>query len=132
MRHGPLNNLGLLALVLSAGCALLQGPKMDRDADIPPIEREFRAVWVATVANIDWPSEPGLDSETQQAEAIALLDTAVQMGLNAVVFQVRPQSDALYASRIEPWSYYLSGEQGRAPEPYYDPLAFWLVEAHAR
>ncbi len=132
MRHRPLNTLGLLALVLSAGCALLQGPKMDRDADIPPIEREFRAVWVATVANIDWPSEPGLNSETQQAEAIALLDTAVQMGLNAVVFQVRPQSDALYASRIEPWSYYLSGEQGRAPEPYYDPLAFWIVEAHAR
>ena len=132
MRHRPLNTLGLLALLLSAGCALLQGPTMDRDADIPPIEREFRAAWVATVANIDWPSEPGLDSETQQAEAIALLDTAVQMGLNAVVFQVRPQSDALYASRIEPWSYYLSGEQGRAPEPYYDPLAFWIVEAHAR
>ena len=132
MRHKPLNALGLLALFLSAGCALLQGPPMDRDADIPRIEREFRAVWIATVANIDWPSKPGLDSETQQAEAIALLDTAVQMGLNAVVFQVRPQSDALYASRIEPWSYYLSGEQGRAPEPYYDPLAFWVDEAHAR
>ena len=132
MRHKPLNALALLALFLSAGCALLQGPPMDRDADIPSIEREFRAVWVATVANIDWPSEPGLNSETQQAEAIALLDTAAQMGLNAVVFQVRPQSDALYASRIEPWSYYLSGEQGRAPEPYYDPLAFWIDEAHAR
>ena len=105
---------------------------MDRNADIPPIEREFRAVWVATVANIDWPSEPGLDSETQKAEAIAILDSAAQIGLNAVVFQVRPQCDALYASRIEPWSYFLSGEQGKAPEPYYDPLAFWIAEAHAR
>ncbi len=105
---------------------------MDRDVDIPPLKREFRAVWVATVANIDWPSAPGLDSETQQAEALAILDLAVQIGLNAVVFQVRPQCDALYASRIEPWSYFLSGEQGKAPEPYYDPLAFWITEAHAR
>ncbi len=132
MRHRPLLQSALLALALSAGCALLQPKKMDRDADIPPIEREFRAVWVATVANIDWPSEPGLDGEVQKAEAIALLDTAVQMGLNAVVFQVRPQCDALYASRTEPWSYFLSGEQGKPPEPYYDPLAFWIAEAHAR
>lgn len=132
MRHRPLHITVLLALLLSAGCALLPTRTMDKDADIPSVEREFRAVWVATVANIDWPSEPGLDSETQKVEAIAILDTAVHMGLNAVVFQVRPQSDALYASRIEPWSYFLSGEQGQAPEPYYDPLAFWIAEAHAR
>ena len=131
-RRRPLFELSLLALLLAVGCALLKPRAMDRNADIPPIEREFRAVWVATVANIDWPSEPGLDSETQKAEAIAILDSAAQIGLNAVVFQVRPQCDALYASRIEPWSYFLSGEQGKAPEPYYDPLAFWIAEAHAR
>ncbi|MFT5375318.1 MAG: uncharacterized lipoprotein YddW (UPF0748 family) [Candidatus Latescibacterota bacterium] len=131
-RPQPLFELCLLTLLLAVGCALLQPREMDRNADIPPVEREFRAVWVATVANIDWPSEPGLDGEVQKTEAIAILDSAALIGLNTVVLQVRPQCDALYASRIEPWSYFLSGEQGKAPEPYYDPLAFWIEEAHAR
>lgn len=99
-----------------------------------PVEvpREFRAAWVATVANINWPSKPGLSVEQQQKEAIALLDSLESLHFNAVVFQVRPQADALYASELEPWSYYLTGEQGKAPDPFYDPLEFWIREAHAR
>ena len=96
------------------------------------VPREFRAAWVATVANIDWPSKPDLTTAEQQAEAISLLDSAVILNLNAIVFQVRPQCDALYESALEPWSYFLTGEQGKAPEPFYDPLAFWVEEAHKR
>ena len=95
----------------------------------PSALREFRAAWVATVANINWPSKPGLPANQQQAEAIALLDFLQQNNFNAVVFQARPQCDALYQSDLEPWSYYLTGTQGRAPEPFYDPLTFWVNAA---
>lgn len=98
----------------------------------PPPMREFRGVWVATVANIDWPSRPGLTTEQQQAEMRALLDRAVMLHLNAVVLQVRPSADALYLSPLEPWSEYLSGRMGQAPFPPYDPLAFAVAEAHKR
>lgn len=101
-------------------------------AKAPAIPREFRGVWVASVANIDWPSKPGLSSWQQQAELIALLDRARALRLNAVLLQVRPAGDALYHSPFEPWSSYLTGVEGRAPEPYYDPLAFAVREAHAR
>lgn len=99
---------------------------------LPQTMREFRAAWVATVANIDWPSKPGLPVEKQKQEAIALLDFLQAHHFNAVILQVRPQADALYASKIEPWSYYLTGTQGKAPDPYYDPLEFWIEEAHNR
>jgi uncharacterized lipoprotein YddW (UPF0748 family) len=98
----------------------------------PPIPREFRGVWVATVANIDWPSKPGLPVPQQQRELLAILDRAVEVQLNAVVFQVRPSADALYASDIEPWSEYFTGAMGQAPQPAWDPLAFAVREAHAR
>jgi uncharacterized lipoprotein YddW (UPF0748 family) len=98
----------------------------------PKAAREFRAAWVATVANINWPSKPGLSTAEQQKEAIALLDFLKDHHFNAVIFQVRPQADALYQSRYEPWSYYLTGQQGKAPEPFYDPLSFWIEEAHKR
>ncbi|MBT6148730.1 MAG: family 10 glycosylhydrolase, partial [Gemmatimonadetes bacterium] len=94
--------------------------------------REFRAVWVATVDNIDWPSEPGLPTQQQKSEALAILDNAVALGLNAIVLQVRPHCDALYPSTLEPWSSYLTGVQGTPPSPYYDPLQLWTNEAHAR
>lgn len=94
--------------------------------------KEFRAAWVATVANINWPSKPGLSTEKQQQEAIALLDFLKEHNFNAVIFQVRPQADALYKSALEPWSYYLTGTQGKAPDPYYDPLQFWTDAAHER
>lgn len=98
----------------------------------PSLNREFRAAWIATVGNIDWPSQPGLTSQEQQAELIAILDRAAALNLNAVIFQVRPASDAFYNSELEPWSEWLTGEMGRAPEPYYDPLEFAVNEAHAR
>jgi uncharacterized lipoprotein YddW (UPF0748 family) len=102
-------------------------------AAIPPeVRREFRGVWVATVANIDWPSKPGLSTEEQKGQLIAILDRAVRLKLNAVILQVRPACDALYASGIEPWSEYLTGVMGKAPAPYYDPLAFAVEEAHKR
>ena len=94
--------------------------------------REFRGVWVASVANIDWPSKPGLSSWQQQSELRQILDRARTLNLNAVLLQVRPAADALYPSRYEPWSAYLTGVEGRAPEPYYDPLAFAVRESHAR
>src|SRR6478672_13015119 len=98
----------------------------------PQVAREFRAIWVATVANIDWPSKPGLNSWQQQAELIAILDKAVSLNMNAVVLQVRPAADALYPSKLEPWSEYLTGVQGKAPSPYWDPLAVAVDEAHKR
>jgi uncharacterized lipoprotein YddW (UPF0748 family) len=98
----------------------------------PPPAREFRAAWIATVANIDWPSKPGLPVAQQKAELVALLDRAAQLHLNAVLFQVRPVCDAFYASPLEPWSEYLTGVQGRAPQPFYDPLALAVAEAHRR
>lgn len=94
--------------------------------------REFRAAWIATVANINWPSKPGLSADEQKAEAISLLDYLQNNNFNAVIFQVRPQADALYKSDIEPWSYYLTGQQDKAPEPFYDPLEFWIEESHKR
>lgn len=98
----------------------------------PKAMKEFRAAWVATVANINWPSKLGLSTDQQQKEAIALLDFLQQHNFNAVILQVRPQADALYKSDIEPWSYFLTGEQGKAPNPYYDPLEFWIEAAHDR
>ena len=89
-------------------------------------------MWVATVGNIDWPSQPGSATRQQKAELIAILDRAVALHLNAVILQVRPAADALYASQLEPWSEYLTGQMGRAPEPYYDPLEFAVTEAHRR
>jgi uncharacterized lipoprotein YddW (UPF0748 family) len=99
---------------------------------LPVIMREFRGVWVATVDNIDWPSKPGLSTRDQQKELLALLDRAAALRLNAVIFQVRPSADALYESKLEPWSFFLTGRQGKAPKPAYDPLAFAIKEAHAR
>ena len=98
----------------------------------PPVSREFRAVWVATVANIDWPSKPGLNAWQQQSELLAILNKAVELRLNAVILQVRPATDALYSSKLEPWSEFLTAQMGRPPEPSYDPLTFAVEEAHKR
>lgn len=94
--------------------------------------REFRAVWVATVGNIDWPSKQGLDANIQKQEFIAILDQVKANNLNAVIVQVRPSADAFFDSPYENWSRYLSGKQGTPPAPYYDPLAFMIEECHKR
>ncbi|OYN88832.1 glycoside hydrolase family 10 protein [Parenemella sanctibonifatiensis] len=92
--------------------------------------RQFRAIWIASVENIDWPSSRTLTVEEQQAEFIAWLDLAVELNLNAVISQVRPTADAFWRSPYEPWSHWLTGEQGK--DPGYDPLAFQIEEAHKR
>ena len=87
---------------------------------------------MASVENIDWPSQPGLSTQEQKDELLGILDRAVALRLNAVILQVRPAADALYASPYEPWSEYLTGRMGRAPSPWYDPLEFAVTEAHRR
>lgn len=94
--------------------------------------KDLRGLWVATVVNIDYPSKPTADSETLKSEATSILDHAKNLGLNAVFLQVRPTSDALYKSKYFPWSKYLTGNQGVAPGNNFDPLAFWIEEAHKR
>jgi uncharacterized lipoprotein YddW (UPF0748 family) len=93
---------------------------------------EFRAVWIATVDNIDWPSPGNFNTELQKAEFIRQLDMHQRNGMNAVIVQVRPACDAIFPSSIEPWSQWLTGEQGRAPVPFYDPLEFMISETHKR
>lgn len=100
-------------------------------AQVAP-KRELRAAWIATVGNIDWPSKRGLNAYQQQAEYVQLLDLLKTLGMNAVIVQVRPTADAFYPSSYEPWSEYLSGQQGKSPEPYYNPLAFMIAEARQR
>ena len=102
-----------------------------RAQEIPP-KRELRGVWIATVANIDWPSEQGLSTLAQQREFTDMLDKHQQSGINTLFVQVRPSADALYAKGREPWSEWLTGVQGKAPSPFYDPLEFMIEEAHAR
>lgn len=116
----------LLALV-STLCAQAYAPAGERP---PPLAREFRAAWIASIYNLDWPSSKGLSAGAQQAELRAMLDKVAALKMNAVIFQVRPQCDALYQSSIEPWSPWLTGTMGRSPG--YDPLAFCIREAHAR
>lgn len=96
------------------------------------VKRELRAAWVATVANIDWPRKGCSDSYEQQSHMIEILDSLKTLKFNAIIFQVRPTSDALYDSKLEPWSKWLTGKQGVSPEPYYDPLSFVVAEAHKR
>lgn len=96
------------------------------------LKREFRGVWIASVANIDWPSRPGLASKTQREEYRSILNAHEKNGINAVIVQVRPSADAFYRSSYEPWSEWLTGEKGKSPEPEYDPLTFMIEEAHER
>lgn len=93
---------------------------------------EFRGVWVATVENIDWPSRGNFNSDSQKVEFIRLLDMHQRNGMNAMIVQIRPVTDAFYPSQYEPWSEYLTGKQGQPPVPYYDPLEFMIAETHKR
>lgn len=93
-------------------------------------KQQLRAEWIASVANIDWPSRTGLTADQQKAELVRWYDEANALGLNAVVVQVRPTADAFWPSPLEPWSHWLSGTQGQ--DPGYDPLEFAVSEAHKR
>lgn len=104
----------------------------DFKVNLPAIDREFRGVWIASVANINWPSRNNLSVEQQKTEAINMLNMLQENNFNAVIFQVRPSADALYTSELEPWSYFLTGKTGEPPYPNYDPLQFWIEESHKR
>jgi uncharacterized lipoprotein YddW (UPF0748 family) len=104
-------------------------PRADSSV-VPAVRRELRGVWIAAVANIDWPSRPGLPADQQRAELLTILDRAAGAGMNAVIFHVRPAADAVYRSPFEPWAAMLTGTQGT--DPGYDPLAFAVEEAHRR
>jgi uncharacterized lipoprotein YddW (UPF0748 family) len=106
-------------------------PSAPEVEDLHP-KRDLRGAWVSTVSNIDWPSSRTLTTAQQQAELVNILNTLAATGINTVYLQVRPEADALYASGIEPWSYWLTNAQGTAPSPLWDPLAFAITEAHAR
>lgn len=123
-----------LATVWLAGAGVARGAGefLPSTLKAPAALREFRGVWVASVKNIDWPSQPGLSTAQQKNELLAILDRAAQLRFNAVLLQVRPSCDALYESKLEPWSEYLTGRMGQPPKPYYDPLAFAIEEAHRR
>lgn len=104
------------------------------DAPIPgrSVRADFRGLWVSTVVNIDYPVKPTTDPAKLKSEAIRILDLAQDTGFNAIFLQVRPTADAFYKSGIFPWSRYLTGEQGTAPDGGFDPLKFWVEEAHKR
>ena len=105
-------------------------PNSPSDTAPPPIQREMRGIWIATVANIDWPSRTTLTAAEQRAELTDIFDRAVAGGFNTAIFHIRPAADAVYSSTIEPWASMLTGTQGK--DPGYDPLAFAVTEAHAR
>lgn len=93
---------------------------------------EMRGVWVSSVYNLDYPRKTTTSAAQLKSEADRILDNAVRAGLNTVFLQVRPTSDALYQSAIFPWSHWLTGTQGKAPENGFDPLAYWVEAAHTR
>ena len=95
-------------------------------------KNEFRAVWIATVANIDWPKSNIDAVEKQKVDFIEILDTYKKMNYNAVIVQIRSAGDAFYPTDLAPWSRYLTGKEGKAPSPYFDPLEWMITEAHAR
>jgi uncharacterized lipoprotein YddW (UPF0748 family) len=120
------SSLLLIRMMLCIACCLLP---IVSSAQAKP---EFRGVWVATVDNIDWPSKGNFNSDSQKVEFIKLLDMHQRNGMNAMIVQIRPVTDAFYPSQFEPWSEFLTGTQGQPPMPYYDPLEFMVAETHKR
>lgn len=119
--------LGLLSLL---GSFSIKPTPASAEENYNYVKHELRAVWIATVTNIDWPSKKGLPIDQQKQEFIKLLDDVKNMSMNAVVVQIKPTADAFYPSKYGPWSEYLTGTQGM--DPGYDPLAFMIEEAHKR
>jgi len=91
-------------------------------------KREFRAAWIQSVNG----QFRGMPTEKLKQNLIGQLNSLQKAGINAIIFQVRPEADALYASRLEPWSRFLTGVQGKEPEPYWDPMQFMIDECHKR
>jgi uncharacterized lipoprotein YddW (UPF0748 family) len=126
----------LLLLLLLGGSACLTPTQAQTSPETedapPPPKRELRAMWIATVENIDWPNQRGETPDQYRREYRRLLDAGQKAGLNAVFVQIRPASDAFYKSELEPWSRWLTGTQGKAPADDQDPLPFLITEAHRR
>jgi len=112
--------------------SLLLIPLLSRPIQAPQPKEEFRGAWIATVDNIDWPSHKGEPTSVARAELQKIIDAAANAHLNALLFQVRPMADALYKSPYEPWSEFLTGSQGLAPDEDWDPLAYAVSEAHKK
>ncbi|WP_206458370.1 family 10 glycosylhydrolase [Anaerovorax sp. IOR16] len=119
-------------LVLSLMVGLFFLPSNVRESDAASYSENFRGVWVASVFSLHYPSKVTTDDESLKKDAIAILDHAKEMGFNAVVLQVRSSNDALYPSKLYPWSKYLTGKEGLAPDHDFDPLQFFVEEAHKR
>ena len=121
----------LLILLLTISAQLSPAANYVPSNEQPPaFPREFRGAWVACVYNIDWPSKPGLSAATQKAELRNLIAKAAEYKLNAIIFQVRPNADAVYYSKYEPFSHWISGTMGKSSG--YDPLAYCIAEAHRK
>ena len=125
-----MNLTGWFTQLLLALC--LTGPGFSQNGELVPVahQRELRGAWVASVANLNWPSQSALPLEAQQKELLIILDRLQEARLNAIFFQVRPEGDALYRSELEPWSRFLGGTQGS--DPGFDPLEFLIEAAHQR
>lgn len=118
------------AAVLAMSCLSVAYSWQESHESVKPPSREFRAAWVASVHNIDWPSRSGMSADAQKSEIMAIINKAAELNLNALIVQVRPNSDALYQSPYEPWSQWLTGTSGK--NPGYDPLQFICQQAHAK
>ncbi|MFG3042554.1 glycoside hydrolase family 10 protein [Streptomyces sp. NPDC048330] len=127
-----LDRRAVLTALAAAGCTAALTPMAAHAAapSGPPVKRQMRGVWIASVVNIDWPSRTGLDPAAQRAEFVRLADEALALGFNALFVQIRPTADAFWPSAFEPWSEWLTGTQGQ--NPGYDPLAFMIETAHQR
>lgn len=119
----------VLAVCTAIAINFFYVPKQD---NVSAAETEMRGVWVATVANLDYPAQPTTDAWELRVQLDEVLDNCQDMGFNTIFFQVRPSGDALYNSSIYPWSRYLTGTQGAAPSDGFDPLAYAVSEAHKR
>ena len=117
------------SLLLLGAALLLALPVQAQNTD-QSLKHEFRGAWIATVTALDFPAST--NPASQQSELVGMLDRLKAAGINAVIFQVRPESDALYPTELAPWSRWLTGMQGRPPSPMYDPLQFAIDEAHKR
>lgn len=123
---------GLMSLALLLPGSLPMAASLPQNYATPSVAQELRGLWVASVYNIDYPMKPTTDAAVLKNEALDILNKAQDAGLNAVFLQVRPTADAFYPSAYFPWSKYLTGTQGTSPSEGFDPLAFWVDEAHKR
>ena len=121
-----------LPLLPWSNAELLAAADEKQTASAATADEEMRGVWVSSVLNLDYPSLPTTDKAELQQQADKILDEAAELGFNAVFLQVRPSADALYESDYYPWSIYLTGQQGTAPDDDFDPLAYWVEGAHKR